>query len=171
MAKVTAGYHVSQMIMLEKEGEMVDLEEDDIVNWQNQAGLYEQITWIKYGASSDSNGLWRNIQGRIVLPAELARGKTAKNIELWWHPYLYHTIADYVKRCNICQQYNSHACTHPHTGSLPPSLSQVSGVIYVVSQRTQTCRTGLTSPAVTHSKKKLTSKRCLVGWLNELWGS
>lgn len=48
-----------------------------------------------------------------------SRGKTAKNVELWWHPYLHHMRADYIKLCNICQQYNSKKRYNPQIGRFP----------------------------------------------------
>lgn len=39
-------------------------------------------------------------------PAHSSRGKTAKNLENWWPPFLYHMVSDCIKQCQVCQQFN-----------------------------------------------------------------
>ena len=113
-AKTIAGYNVtkqlSQMTVIDKPHR--DLCVQNIKELQDAASPTEKQAWKEKGATKDSEGLWRNHEGKIVAPAGLlnllcqeahsrAHGAASKVNALisqhWWHPYLKDITRYFVK--------------------------------------------------------------------------
>lgn len=97
-----------------------------LIEAQSNASPQEQSAWIKRGAmrerrSGMEEGLWRNSQGKLVLPGSLlkiaireahgadhcSRGEVARRLgKVWWCPFLIPSIERILNECGICAQYN-----------------------------------------------------------------
>ncbi|XP_044038132.1 uncharacterized protein LOC122869312 [Siniperca chuatsi] len=114
-AKKAGGYTPRQVSVTIEQ--LPELTEKDIIDMQEQAGVYEQSEWHRKGATK-KEGLWRAHDGRIVAPAKLCqlllkqahrpahenKKKTQKNNEGGWlHPHITATVENYVTDCYTCK--------------------------------------------------------------------
>ncbi|XP_061895832.1 uncharacterized protein LOC133645062 [Entelurus aequoreus] len=136
VAKQTAGYDKTGIIMTATacQTELLPaLSDDEIRKHQGQASPQEKILWLRRGAIQDLTGLWRGPNGHLAWPPGIrqkmlrwAHGpghvgakQTKANLSLWWHPYLENIVDNYVRYCDICQDFNPRPTLKPEMGTFP----------------------------------------------------
>ncbi|XP_013856766.1 uncharacterized protein LOC106512767, partial [Austrofundulus limnaeus] len=134
-AKEIAGYS-TQLMMVTVEEELrrkSQWTEETIRQEQKGASPQEQIVWKQRGAT-ETQGLWRGPDGRLLLPPGLRQiafeeahglghvgtAQMERNLNSqWWHPFMKNMVKDYVRQCSTCTAYNSKPTIKPELGTFP----------------------------------------------------
>ena len=134
-AKRAAGYQPT-FVMIQTENIVQDIlpkcDVNMLIKEQEKASQHENTVWIQRGAIQ-VEGLWRAVDGRPVLPPGIrnsvlqeAHGpghvgprQMLRALSHWWHPFLPGLAQIFVKRCEICTDYNPRPTLKPHEGQFP----------------------------------------------------
>ncbi|XP_013877921.1 uncharacterized protein K02A2.6 [Austrofundulus limnaeus] len=134
-AKEIAGYSTQLMMVIVEEElrRKSQWTEETIRQEQKGASPQEQIVWKQRGAT-ETQGLWRGPDGRLILPPGLRQmafeeahglghvgtAQMERNLNSqWWHPFMKNMVKDYVRQCSTCTAYNSKPTIKPELGTFP----------------------------------------------------
>ncbi|XP_045897770.1 uncharacterized protein K02A2.6-like [Micropterus dolomieu] len=131
-SKQVVGYSPSlQMISTEEEVQQhTSLTEEHVKQCQQKASPQEKTVWKQRGAT-ETGGLWRGPDGRLVLPPtirqkvlEEAHGvghvgpvQMSRHLCHWWHPYLTDMTKEFVRGCQVSMVYNPRPTVKPEMGT------------------------------------------------------
>uniref|UniRef100_A0A6Q2WTQ2 Uncharacterized protein n=1 Tax=Esox lucius TaxID=8010 RepID=A0A6Q2WTQ2_ESOLU len=132
--KQAAGYTPRVMVVRAEEevGWGEGPERDGLVRHQKGASPQEKTIWQQRGAT-ETSGLWRGPDGRVIIPPAMRGDKFAeahglghvgpaqmlRNLCHWWHPFMVDMVRNYTRTCIICTHHNPKPTIKPEMGAFP----------------------------------------------------